>query len=299
MISPEFHSVFSGFSNLPLILDGAVGSWLEEKSSISEAHTWSSHFNISNPDLVFDLHKLYIDAGADIITTNTFRTNPSASEIFGQNNWKISLKSAVKLAKQAVGENSVLIAGSNPPAEDCYQANRTISTKQLERNHFDHINNLLSEGCDFILHETQSHLDEILLICKYCTNNNIKYALSIYCTSDLNILSGEKVIEIISLLKDYSPSAVLFNCINLNTYRLIRQVLPSDFYHGFYPNLVLSDIGTNNIKSSLSPIAFTEEMLKFINPKILIVGACCGSSPEHIKELSKKTYELFGTKITG
>ncbi len=63
----------------------------------------------------------YIEAGADIITTNTFRTNPASLFKAGISNAAEYVKEAVDLAKQAAIGKKVIIAGSNPPAEDCYQ----------------------------------------------------------------------------------------------------------------------------------------------------------------------------------
>ena len=62
--------------NRPLILDGAMGSLLIERGAVKDKFLWLSKTNIDNPRLVESLHKEYITSGADIITTNTFRTNP-------------------------------------------------------------------------------------------------------------------------------------------------------------------------------------------------------------------------------
>ena len=63
-------------SNKPLILDGAMGSLLQQKGIPFDEYLWTAKANISNPNLVKDIHENYISAGADIISTNTFRTNP-------------------------------------------------------------------------------------------------------------------------------------------------------------------------------------------------------------------------------
>ncbi|MEJ2616991.1 MAG: homocysteine S-methyltransferase family protein, partial [Ignavibacteriaceae bacterium] len=63
----------------PLILDGAMGSLLQQKAK-KEPDIWMSKVGLDNPELVYAIHEEYIEAGADIITTNTFRTNPAASK---------------------------------------------------------------------------------------------------------------------------------------------------------------------------------------------------------------------------
>ena len=60
----------------PLLLDGAIGSYLQQKGFETDDIIWTTKINQSNPEAVIKMHKDYIGAGADIITTNTFRTNP-------------------------------------------------------------------------------------------------------------------------------------------------------------------------------------------------------------------------------
>ena len=68
--------LFAKRSNRPLLLDGAMGSLLQQRGIKSHPHLWMSLTNITQPDEVVKIHKAYVKAGADIITTNTFRTNP-------------------------------------------------------------------------------------------------------------------------------------------------------------------------------------------------------------------------------
>ena len=154
--------------NRPLILDGAMGSMLQSLKVKAKGSLWMSNANIESPERVIEVHKEYIAAGADIITTNTFRTNPAALNEFSEIDQNKFVKESVALALQARKDLPILVAGSNAPAEDCYQEERTISKKELSHNHKKHIDLLMSAGCDFILNETQSHTDEIKIIAQYC-----------------------------------------------------------------------------------------------------------------------------------
>jgi len=62
----------------PLILDGTMGSYLQQKGFATDDNLWTTHINHTNPDIIFQTHLEYIEAGADVITTNTFRTNPTS-----------------------------------------------------------------------------------------------------------------------------------------------------------------------------------------------------------------------------
>jgi homocysteine S-methyltransferase len=115
----------------PLILDGAMGSLLQQMKVKSKGSLWMSYANIEDPEKVYSVHKKYIQAGADIITTNTFRTNPVALGEFPKLRSKRIVKTSVELAIKAKGNLPVLLAGSNAPAEDCYQKERTITKKEL------------------------------------------------------------------------------------------------------------------------------------------------------------------------
>src|SRR5690606_37986424 len=103
------------------------------------------------------------------------------------------VRKSVTIAIEARDNLPVLIAGSNAPAEDCYQAERTLSKKDITYNHHKHIDLLMNAGCDFVLNETQSHIDEILIICKYCRKENIPFVISLFFNDELKLLSGEKL----------------------------------------------------------------------------------------------------------
>ena len=182
-----------------LILDGAMGSLLHQKGIIPHKTLWTSIANLTHKDLVKNIHKEYIDAGADIITTNTFRTFPVAVKNTNYTS-KDLVNSAISLAKEVIKNKKILLAGSNPPAEDSYQKERNITLSDLEYNHKKHIELLYENGVDFILNETQSHLDEINIIARFCYSNKIPFIISLFLDEELKVLSGEPLGEIIGLI---------------------------------------------------------------------------------------------------
>src|ERR1017187_7612228 len=82
----------------PLILDGAMGSLLQQHGVPRDESLWMSLANITHPEIVTELHRQYIEAGSDIITTNTFRTNPVAIGEYSsnENRYYIELNNFVK-----------------------------------------------------------------------------------------------------------------------------------------------------------------------------------------------------------
>ena len=267
----------------PLILDGALGSVLR-KSSFPQTSLWASQANISAPEKVLALHKQYIKAGADIITTNTFRTNPVAfADYNGKYDYKKLIKQSVSLAQKAAESYPIIIAGSNPPAEDCYKKERSISSKLLRLNHHTHINLLMDSGAFFILNETQSHFDEISIICKYCSKNNIPFVVSLFFDDNLNILSGEKVSEVLKFIMDYAPLAISFNCIKPGMLLKLSGKLKLKDNWGAYLNCGTGAYSDDKITGRITPDEYLNIIKSILPLSPSFIGGCCGSTPAHIK----------------
>jgi homocysteine S-methyltransferase len=282
---PDFQSVY----RQPYILDGAIGSYLQRSGFDPDPALWFSHLNIINPESVLKVHQDYITAGADIITTNTFRTNPAAVTGSGFTSAELVQK-AVYIARESAKGEEVFIAGSNPPAEDSYQRNRVLSLSKLRKNHSVHISQLMESGCDFILNETQGHSDEIQIICEVCSNEQIPFIISLYFDSDFRILSGESVFEIIDFVFDSNPLAIGFNCINIEVFRLFLANFNSSYPWGFYLNYGLGDITDSKITDSYEPGYEFDVIKSGLEKKAKFIGGCCGSGPEHIKHIKNIIY---------
>ena len=108
------------------ILDSAMGSELINRGEFLPEHIWSAHINTSNPQLIYQIHSENIQAGAQIIIANTFRTTPRSYMKTGLNIYDAtheahtSLVSAINMARKASNKNA-LVLGSIAPLEDCYQ----------------------------------------------------------------------------------------------------------------------------------------------------------------------------------
>ncbi|MGE5798392.1 MAG: homocysteine S-methyltransferase family protein [Ignavibacteria bacterium] len=276
--------------NRPLILDGAMGSLLQQRGFKPDGPMWMSLLNLKNQEVIYKIHKEYISAGADIITANTFRTNPAAVKNYSKINIRKIVKESVNTAFEAAKSFPVLVAGSNAPAEDCYQAQRTLSNKVIKINHYTHINLLMENGCHFVLNETQSHFDEIKIISSYCYKNEIPYVVSLFFDKDLKLLSGENLSETIEFILDKNPLAIGFNCIIPAVFRkAIKKIFPllKDFNWGFYLNCGEGSYSDELILCSIMPEDYSKIAVRDLSKNPSFIGACCGSSPRHISELRK------------
>lgn len=274
-------------SEKPLILDGAMGSLLQQMGYKPDSNIWMTSLNKSSPEIIKSVHRSYIEAGADIITTNTFRTNPSALSDVGIFNIAPLVKEAVNLVKESAKDLSIYIAGANAPAEDSYQKVRKLNYNQLELNHKNHIDLLIENDVHFILNETQSHFDEIKIICNHCYNNGIPYVLSLLFDEDLNIISGESIEYVLEFIWEHEPFAIGFNCIAPRLFEHLMEELEIYFNWGFYLNCAGENYFKRKIETIVDSIQYLRIIEKYIKFKPSFIGACCGSTPEHIRAIKK------------
>lgn len=285
MKSKDINTLFSNLKK-PLLLDGAVGSLLQQRGYKPDKNLWTSYLNFKYPNKVKEIHQEYIKSGADVITTNTFRTNPASLKIFNRDfDLEKAIEISLNIAKDARQGNDILIAGSNPPAEDSYQIIRTLTEEEIIENHELHIDLLYKFGADFILNETQSHFDEIKIICKHCSQNKIPFVISIFVTDDLKILSGENLIEVIKFIEIYNPLLICLNCVFPQVFRKIinSKILMNKW--GFYLNCGSGDYNDSEITCGVSPKEYLEIVKSSLSLNPKLIGACCGSTPAHIKIL--------------
>lgn len=271
----------------PLILDGAMGSLLQQRGYKVNNDIWTTKLNQSIPEIIINIHRSYIDAGADIITTNTFRTNTSSLERVGINQNKKFVRQAVNLAKAAKGDLPIFIAGSNAPAEDCYQRLRNLTKKELQVNHYNHIDLLYDNGVHFVLNETQSHFDEIKIICHYCSKNSIPYVVSLYSVDGRTILSGESLADVFHFIEEHEPLSIGINCISPKIFKTIVKNINTEFAWGFYLNCGAGLKTDRKLKSGITPNDYSLFVTDCLKKNPAFIGACCGSTPEHIRAIKR------------
>lgn len=297
--------------NRPLVLDGAIGSYLESYyPQQKDTLVWVTVAN-EEENLLYNLYTQYLESGADVITTNTFGTFPAAlcqnsTELLDKNNEIFAksashVKKAVEICKK-IRENKelkkFLIAGSNAPAEDCYLKERKLTYEETLNSHEAHISYLVENGVDFVLNETMGHFFEIKIAVKICEEKKVPYAISLYFKDDLTLLSGESVFEVLDFIdQNCKPLFVGFNCIQAPVFtNLIEQTDFNKFSFkiGFYLNCGMVFEPEKNVdevdKTSPTEIKnITAEVLKTLGDKVFIVGTCCLSNPEYTKAIR----ELF------
>ena len=295
------------------ILDGAMGSELIRWGMELPEHIWSAAANLTNPELVLKIHREYVDAGADYITANTFRTTPRA---FGKLdslvagfvevnkkdavlNSRNSLFTAVELAKEATS-NSVKVLGSIASLEDCYSP-ELFPGKNTAITEFRQLGGWLSDaGVDILLLETMNSIAEAEAGLIALQSFELPIWVSFVMKDDEHLLSGDLLLDALTLLQDHSVNTVLLNCNPLQRTEKAMILLTENWTGkwGIYPNLGIGEPSPNGrITKYESMEKFTALMEKAIDLGASVVGACCGSTPEQISELSKIKIKLNLTSI--
>jgi len=273
-----------------ILLDGAMGSELIKRGQHLPPHIWSADANLKNPNLVMEIHKNYIDAGANYIITNTFRTTPRAFKKTGlttkdaENTAYKAMQSAVHSAT-FVANKQIGVLASIAPLEDCYMPHKFPGEKAAEEE-FTQLGEWLNDQPinGFIL-ETMNNLTETEICLQTISKFNLPIWLSYYLADAKHICSGESITAAIKLAKNYSIEYLLINCNPLNITNNALHTISKNWNNkwGIYPNLGIGDPDPNGIINSIyTNDEFLFTMDAAIKYGASIIGGCCGSTPEHI-----------------
>ncbi len=283
----------------PFLLDGAMGTELNNRGVKTKLPLWTADANIAYPDLVQSIHSEYIYAGADFITTNTFRSTSWTYKRAGYTNSKArmlakkSMYSGVQCAKNA-SKGRVKIAGSITTLDDCYNPESFPGRKIALDVYGQTLDWLIDAGVDVILFETMGNLEEIEIALLLSSEYNKPIWLSVIMKDSKKILDGTYLENIFSLANQYSVQTFLLNCNEISKTILAIESIHHywDGMWGVYPNLGVRDYSNEyfEIIGNNKFILGIENILKY-DPQL--IGFCCGSSPMHIKILKKQIIKEY------
>lgn len=294
------HDIRTELSKRILILDGAMGTMLQRKGLQGN----SESFNLTNPETIGEIHNEYIEAGADIITANSF----SASSI-SQSEYNLSEKAgqmaeaAARIARKAADEapRKIWVAGSVGPTSKSLSLAQNINDPIFRPYSFDgmaeafevQIRGLVKGGVDLLLFET----------CFDALNTKAAlYALGhIPEASDIPImisasmsdksgrtLTGQTMEAFYRSIQHCNPLSFGLNC-SLGAEEMIPLIAEVASFAtcavSCYPNAGLpNEMG----EYDESPSQMAESMRKMaLAGSVNIVGGCCGTTPEHIKAVAE------------
>ena len=285
------------------LLDGGVGQEIYKRAGKPNSPMWSASVMMERPEIVKEVHKDFIKAGATIIKTNNYTCTPSRLkrdskiELFE----KLQLQ-ALDLALSARKElnlsaNEVSIAACLPPLIGSY----TIDKRDfLEiKNEYEKIVDIQTSDIDLFLIETIPSIKEAKAAVEACLKKNIPIWLSFTLSDEepSKLRSGEFIEEAIDSLKEYPIDAILFNCSFPETIdQGVFSLRNSKFAYGAYANAFTSvnPLKPGGVASLLSARLdinekkYASHAMKWIEKGASIVGGCCEVGPSYISYLNKE-----------
>jgi len=274
-----------------ILFDGAIGTQTYIKG-ISKGHCYEE-LNISMPEVVLDIHQEYIQAGAEVITTNTFGANRFILEEFfslGPKTREINYYGA-GLAKRASKEKAY-IAGSIGPISRPLGREKKIGEEEKARIFREQIEALLDGGVDLLLFETFAELDELRLgieTAKAIQKNIFIIAEMSFPNNGLTLF-GKNPYEV-SLKLDATEADVLGSNCGTGPQSVFQAVKKmgsvTDKELSAMPNAGLAQFVQGRFTYPSNPEYFGKYGKKFLEAGIKILGGCCGTTPEHILALSQ------------
>ena len=252
---------------------------------------WSAEANITHPETVLSIHQDYTAAGADIITTNTFRTTTytyrkaGLSQQRAKERAKDSLMSAVDLARKAGGEY-IQVAGSMTAVEDCYSPDLFPGKGAAEDTYGEIVEWFTEAGVDILLFETMGNMAEIEVALSVSQNNANPRWLSLIFKDGEHLLDGTALISCLNYIAEQTVSCLLMNCNKIETTNSALDLFLSHWESdwGLYPNLGKTDFD-NDYFDIINDSNFNDNFTRYLELKPAVLGACCGSTPKHIQLL--------------
>lgn len=298
-----------------IILDGALGTELEERGYDVSGKLWSAKYLLKNPRIIQYLHSIYLRSGADILTTSSYQATVQGLTDFG-----LSEKEAldiialtVTLAQQARDEfwrtlsdeekakrSYPLIAGDVGPyaaylADGSeYTGHYHLSKEAYQAFHRSRIQTLLAAGCDFLAIETIPNVHEAKALIDLLATDfpEIEAYLSFTAQDDSHISDGTPI-EVVADLCEQSPQVLAFG-INCSSPTVISGLLKrirtvSQKTLVAYPNSGEVYDGSTQTWTSSPDEARTllENSKTWLTLGAQIIGGCCRTSPKDIVSLAQ------------
>lgn len=288
-----------------ILLDGGMGRELRFRGVDVMTSIWSARALIDAPQVVREVHRDFIDAGADIITINSYGIVKSSLAWAGiEDRFEALNLLACKLADEARDESgrSVVVAGSLPPLAGSYRPDRVGKFEEIEPLYREQAE-VLAPHVDLLLCETMSSADEARAAAVAATQTGKPVWVSWTLHEDRSgrLRSGETLEDALKALAGLPVSGVLANCCAPES---ITRAVPwlahaGLVYVGGYANTFQpipedwdltgdkkSD-GSLGLRTDLDPERYAAHAEDWLEAGATVIGGCCGTRPAHIARLKQ------------
>ena len=284
------------------ILDGGMGQELLARGVKPLSNLWSATALMETQyhQIVKDCHKDFINAGAEIILTNTFgcrRRRLEENQI--EDRFEELNLAALKLARESVNESGkkVLVAGSLPPQNFTYLP-ELGDIEKMKKNFYDQAK-ILNEGIDLFYLDVLSSFDEIQIAIQSIKQFNKPFVVGIHFKKNGLLPSGENLKDVINKIKPHNPVAITGSCVAYEDVieakdDFIKSGLPFGFKVNAFKEIPIGwkpDSSNPNLalgkNEDLTIFKFQEISKEFIDMGAKLIGGCCEITPAHIKKISE------------
>lgn len=288
-----------------LILDGATGTELDRRGVDISLPLWSARAVTAAPGVLAAVHRDYLEAGADAVTANTFRTNRrTLAREPGAGDAADLTAEAVRIARVARDEckPDALVLGSVAPLEDCYRPDLAPDAGACASEHAEMIATLVEAGVDRVLIETMNNLAEARAAVDAARRLAPGRWMLSFCMDASappgTLLSGEPVAAMLDELRD--APAIGVNCVAAPQIARqaahLRRRLPDSTRIMAYANVGYADTQGNWIATdAVAPERYAAYAAAWVDEGVSIVGGCCGTTPATIAAVNRRLRRASAT----
>jgi methionine synthase I (cobalamin-dependent) len=253
-------------------------------------------WNLEQPDAVVRHYRSFIDAGSDIVLTNTFGGTANRLKLHKADDRVFEInKAAAELARRAVAESGredVIVAGSIGPTGDLFVPLGPLTVEDGARAFEEQAKGLAAGGADVAWIETMSSIDEVTAAVRGATAAGLPYVVTLSFDTNGRTMMGVTPAQFAQLAHELQPQPVAFggNCgtgaselmaaiLNLESAKAEGDVLVAKSNCGI-PQFVAGEIeysGTPELMADYARLA--------LDAGVRIIGGCCGTTPEHVRAM--------------
>ena len=306
----SYEELKKDLGNKIVMLDGAMGTMLQAENLTSDDfggekyEGCNDYLVLTKPDVIKKIHKKYLQAGSDIIETNTFGALDIVLHDYGLEDKAFEMnKKAAEIVNEAIKEyreenpektRNLYVAGAIGPSNKSISVTGGVTFDELIHSYYTATSGLLAGGVDLILFETIQDTRNLkaayLGLQKAMSENyHVPLMLSFTIESTGTTLAGQTADAFYYAVNHMNPLSIGLNCATgpeFMTQFLKKLNEVSNTYISVYPNAGLPN---EEGKYEETPVTLAEKIEPFFkNGYLNIVGGCCGTTPEFIKKIKEK-----------